>query len=400
MGIEWFGVGLLGLCVVLLLYHHLAYPYLLRRLAARRPLQQPRIPQRGWHPAPADAQLAEIVVLMPAYNEARFLAEKLRNLAQLDYPAERWQLRVLLDGCSDDSAHIVRQVLAEPELQGLPVVLCEYPQNRGKIYRINQAMAQVQAGLVLFTDVSALLPVDTLLALDAHFAEPQVGAVSLGYRLLHPGSSSELSYWQYQSQIKSQESRLGCLQGAHGSAWAMRRQLFAPLPADTINDDFILPMQVAQQGYRVVYEARLQALELESIAADAEQLRRRRIGAGNAQQAWRLRGLLRPRQGLLAFMFASGKVLRVLMPFCLLLILLCSVWLGLHNPWFAALALLQVAAYGALVTCHLAGIPLRPRVLQLVDYLICGHWANFIGSLRYISGVQAGVWQRVTEVKS
>lgn len=397
MRAEYWGVLVLLVCSLLLVYHHLIYPWALARLAARQPLEVPALGSRGWQSQAGDGQLPYIEVLMPAFNEARFIADKLRNLALLDYPAGRWHVVLLLDGCNDSTGPIARRVLREPELAGLPLQVREFSDNRGKVYRLNQALQASAAHLVLFTDVSALLPVDSLLALAAHFADARVGAVSLGYRLLHAGSEGEAGYWQYQTRIKQQESRLGCLQGAHGAAWALRRELYQALPGDTINDDFILPMGAAAQGYRVVYEDRLQALELETIDAASEQRRRQRIGAGNAQQAWRLRGLLRPQHGRLALMFASGKVLRVLMPFCLLLMLLSTLLLAPLHAGFALLAALQLGAYGGLLLVHWLGLSLPLRALRLIDYLVCGHWANLLGSLQYLTGRRRGSWQRAEE---
>ncbi|WP_397377195.1 glycosyltransferase family 2 protein [Pseudomonas sp.] len=397
MRAEYWGGLVLLICSLLLIYHHLIYPWGLARLAARQPLQPSPLVSRGWQRQINDSQLPYIEVLMPAFNESRFIADKLRNLALLDYPVGRWHVVLLLDGCNDSTGAIVRRVLQEPELASLPVQVREFNDNRGKIYRLNQALEVSTSPLLLFTDVSALLPVDSLLAVAAHFSDDQVGAVSLGYRLLQAGCEGEASYWQYQTRIKQQESRLGCLQGAHGAAWALRRKLYQVLPGDTINDDFILPMGAAAQGYRVVYEDRLQALELETIDAASEQQRRQRIGAGNAQQAWRLRGLLHPRHGRLALMFASGKVLRVLMPFCLLLMLFCTLLLAPLHAGFAMLAGLQLMGYATLLLVHWLHITLPFRALRLIDYLLCGHWANLLGSLQYLTGQRRGSWQRAEE---
>lgn len=98
----------------------------------------------------------------------------------------------------------------------------------------------------------------------------------------------------------------------------MRRRLAAPLPPDTINDDFVLPMEIVARGYRALYRPDAMATELECADAATDRRRRRRIGAGNLQQAIRLRRLLHPRYGWTAFVFASGKVLRPGMPFAML----------------------------------------------------------------------------------
>lgn len=398
MSVESAGLVVFGLCALLVVYHHAIYPVLLSRLAARCRLSElPDIPQRGWQSQAGDQLLPSIEIIMPAYNESACIADKLRNLAQLDYPAGLWRVVIMLDGCSDATRACAESTLQEPECAGLPVVIRDYQDNRGKVMRINQAIEAAQSSLVLLSDVSALLPVDCLLALAAHFNDPGIGAVSLGYRLLNSGSVGEQVYWDYQRKIKIQESRLGCVQGAHGSGWALRRALFQPLPADTINDDFIMPMQIAAQGYRVVYESRLSALELECMDAAGEQQRRRRIAAGNTQQIARLLRLLNPQQGAKAFMFLSGKCLRVLVPYCLLGLLLAnSLFLALGG-WAVALLVAQLLGYGVFIAMNLLQYVPRLRLLRVVNYLLLGHWANLNGSLRYLTGRQRGAWQRVKE---
>ncbi|MGL6275348.1 hypothetical protein ACSZME_06435 [Aeromonas dhakensis] len=74
----------------------------------------------------------------------------------------------------------------------------------------------------------------------------------------------------------------------------MRSDCLAPLAPDTINDDFILPMQAIARGYKAVYDNRCAALELEVSDAQLESKRRKRIGAGNTQQLLRLLPLLHP----------------------------------------------------------------------------------------------------------
>ena len=64
---------------------------------------------------------------------------------------------------------------------------------------------------------------------------------------------AESVYWDYEKSIKRQENRAASILGANGSIYAIRRQLFVPLPEDIISD-FIEPFKIIEQGYRVIYE--------------------------------------------------------------------------------------------------------------------------------------------------
>ena len=92
--------------------------------------------------------------------------------------------------------------------------------------------------------------------------DPEVGVVNSHYQLYN-AQDGEQSYWLYQSKIKQQESLLASTLGAHGAFYIFRSKLFTELEHDTINDDFILPMRIVEQGYKVKQLKDVHALELE-----------------------------------------------------------------------------------------------------------------------------------------
>lgn len=389
---EWLMI-LFWLCAALVVYHHVGYPLLLSRLG-RRARANTRLPTpraRGFRQEQEDGALPTITLIMPIYNEAATLAAKLHNLAALDYPAEKLTVHLHFDGCSDDSYAIAIAQLSDPLVQQLQIRLFDHPRNRGKVAVLNEAMTLAHSDLVAFSDVSALLPIDSLLLAAAHFEDPAVGVVGEAYRFWQPGSQGEESYWHYQSQIKLCESALASMLGAHGAFYMMRRECLTPLAADTINDDFILPMQAIAKGYKAVYDNRCAALELEVSDADLEARRRQRIGAGNAQQLLRLLPLLHPRFGWVAFNFASGKGLRVLMPLCLTLLWLCAIPLATQSPLFAGLLALQLLGYALVLTIALLPARPWPGICRKIHYLVLGHWYNGLGTLRYCQRALAGV---------
>ncbi len=372
----------------LVAHHHIAWPLLLRAAARRAaPPSPPPLPEQA---------LPRIALVMPAYNEAAVVAEKLRNLAALDYP--RGKLRVILacDGCTDDTVARARAALAEPVCAGLEVERRDLRPNRGKVAVLNATIATLREEVVVLTDVSAMLPADALRRAAAHFADPALGAVGGTYMLDAPGSDGEAKYWAFQRAVKRGEAALGAPLGMHGAFWAFRRRAFAPLPADTINDDFCLPMGMALRGWKLAYDTRIEVREAERSDPAMEARRRRRIAAGNAQQLLRLPPLLHPRHRGIALAFASGKALRVLMPL-LLLVALCGA--QLRAPASGCFALL--AGIGTLsLVAGLAGIALgarAPRPLAVAGYVLAGHVASGIGVARYLAGRDRRPWRRAAE---
>lgn len=387
------------LCGALVVYHHLIFPWLLRWAVQRRPRPVANPAPRGFRAGPQDTTLPSVTLVVPACDEAAVIADKIRNLATLDYPANRLRVIIACDGCSDDTAQRARAAHAEPECAHLQLEVREFTLNRGKVGVLNTVLPTLKSDLIALSDTSALISVDALLVAAHHFADPGVGVVAGTYRLLDPGSEGEAAYWRYQTSVKLGEAALGAPLGVHGAFYMLRAALFETLPADTINDDFMLPMAIVARGYRAVYEPEMAALELERASASLDQRRRRRIAAGNLQQAWRMRHLLHPRHGGIAFAFASGKALRAVMPFLLLALLAGSLVLAPASPLFALLVAGQLAAY-ALALRHQRN-PARPapRLQALIHYLVSGHWAGLIGGLRYLAGLERGRWSRATHTE-
>lgn len=386
-------------------YHHAGYPVLLNLLtrsaratppAARDNGRNPASPisGRGLHAGAAKDILPSITILVPAYQEAAVIADKIRNLAAQYYPAALLDVVVACDGCTDGTAALARAAAAEPECAHLAVTVLDIPRNQGKVAVLNETLPRCRGEIVALTDASALLSVDALLLATSHFAKHDVGVVCATYRILTPGSTGEAAYWDYQIRIKERESQLGGPLGAHGAFYLVRRSLFRPLPTDTINDDFILPLSIVGEGHRAVYDPDMMALELECADLAQDQRRRRRIAAGNLQQIIRLRRLLNPRRGGIAFTFLSGKALRVAMPFLMTATLAGSAWLALDSFFWAAATALQLATYVlAVLRQALPGVP-WPAAVDKIHYFAAGHTAGMIGATRYVLGLERGRWHR------
>ena len=367
----------------LVVYHHAIYPKLAAWLGDRADETAPT-PIQTNHPL--------ITVVMPAFNEARHIAAKISNLVGQDWPADRLQVLIGCDGCTDNTAEIARTMAASHPAVAIDAI--EFRNNRGKIAVLNDLMRQARGEIVVVTDVSALLPVNAVSRLAAYFTDSTVGAVGAGYRPACDTTGGEKAYWDYQGRIKTGEARLGGLIGAHGACYAIRGGLYRPLDRELINDDFIVPMRIALGGWRTHYDADIRVRELEASPDATDFNRRIRIGRGNAQQlAMLLPGLSFNRAGL-ALAFLSGKGLRVAMPFLMLFALLGSAIAAQSGSTAMALLLgAQAPAYLLAAAATLVPALRRSGKVEALRYLVSGHVASAIGTLQFITGQKRGAWR-------
>jgi cellulose synthase/poly-beta-1,6-N-acetylglucosamine synthase-like glycosyltransferase len=245
--------------------------------------------------------------------------------------------------------------------------LFDFRQNRGKVGALNEAMRALATEIVAFSDASTMLAPDCIRKLVAWFADARVGAVSGVYRVLKKEQAKlgvqEDLYWKYETFLKVHEAELGGFTGAHGSLYAVRRELY-PFPTqNTINDDFVIPMRIQQKGCRIGYEpgavAYEEAHEMEGFS------RRVRIMAGNVEQLREMKGLLWPLRFTSLFCMASHKLGRLVVPVALVVAAICNLVLW-REPFYRALLLLQVSFY--MLAAIGAVIRLRPSILRLPFY--------------------------------
>lgn len=369
--------------IALIIHHHLVWPLMLRR-AARQEAPLPR--------PVANHLLPAITLVMPAHNEARFIASKIANLAALDYPREQLRIIIATDGCTDDTVAQARAALRD---EGLSAEIREFTQNRGKVAVLNEVIEGLD-GVIALSDISALLPPDALRRIAAHFADPALGAVGGSYVLEAAGSAGEDKYWRWQVAAKRGEAALGAPLGLHGAFWAFRREAFEALAPDTINDDFILPMQMVLRGWRVAYDPTILVREAERSSPAQDRRRRRRIAAGNMQQLLRLRPLLHPRHGGVALAFLSGKALRVMMPPLIVIAALGTALLAPGSVFFTLLAALQISGFAAALVGLALGVR-APRLLAFAAYALAGHAASGFGAARYVLSRPSQPWRRAAQ---
>ena len=283
-----------------------------------------------------------VSIVMVVRNEERFLEEKLRNLLDADYPRELCEIVVVSDGSKDRTDAILREHAENPRVRVLMNQL-----SRGKASGLNDAFAVASGDVVIFTDARQKIEPEAFRFLTENLADAEVGCVSGALMLGDPKAGEAARgmglYWRIEKQIRELEAESGSAVGATGALYAVRRQLLTPVPEGTILDDVYIPMQVARQGKRVVFDPRARAWDSPDLGADREFSRKVRTLSGNYQliqlAPWLLSG-----KNPIRFEFVSHKLLRLVVPFALAAVLLSS--MVLPGPVYRTALGLQLAFYG------------------------------------------------------
>lgn len=369
----------------LAIYHHAIFPLILKRM-------KPKVRALNSQPK----SWPKVTLIVPAYNEEKSIAEKIINTACLDYPKDKLELIIACDGCSDQTAEKALQTLELAEVTNLNANILNFQTNRGKVATLNDAIAQSTSEIVALSDCSASLSIDAIKRVSRHFENKGTGVVGGTYQLSEPQNTAEQTYWAYQRTVKKGEAALGSPMGMHGAFYAFRKSLSAPLSPNTINDDFILPMKIVAKGYRAIYDEKIISVESEATTTQMNWKRRLRISAGNLQQALYCIELLDIRRPGIAFAFFSGKFLRAWMGLILLAIFAVSAYGALIDPTYLIFLGAQMAGL-LMISLPVPTQGKFSKMILTLRYIVVGHLAGLIGSLRYLSGLEKGAWKRASQ---
>ena len=334
----------------------------------------------------------EVSLVVSAYNEEKVIAEKIENLLTLDYPKGKLEIIIASDGSSDWTDAIVARY------HSAGVKLIRINERSGKINALNTVIPVLKGKIVVLSDANTFYERDAIKKIVRNFEDSKTGCAcgELKYRNLAENEVESLEgfYWRYEQFLKRIEGGRGALLGANGGIYAIRKELFEPLPANTLVEDFVLPMKILEKGHKVVYEAEAVAYEETSKKIVQEMERRIRIGAGDFQAlsfTWRM---LNPVHGFAAFAYLSHKVIRWFVPFFLIIALVSNVAL-LNNGLYLMIFAMQGAFYAlAILGRTLSKLNMHIRMAGLPYYFVSMNIALFFGFIRFCTGSQSVTWKR------
>lgn len=351
---------------------------------------------KGKSPIPHQQDdLPTLSLVVACYNEESIIEDKIENTLSLVYPKDRIQYIFITDGSSDQTPEIIAR---HPQIQ-----LMHRPERKGKIHAIHRVMKEVTSEVVVFTDANTFLNKHALTNMTRHFADPKVGAVSGEKRVsisdVSDATAGEGFYWKYESTLKKWDSELYSVVGAAGELFSVRTALYEPVPADTVLDDFMISLQIAQKGYRIVYEPQAYAVEGASSDTKEELKRKVRIAAGGIQSILRLRPLMNPfRHPLLSFQYISHRVLRwTITPFAMITAFLSNIYIVANGG--ATVYQLLLAAQVFLYATATVGWLFERKEIKIkalfVPYYFCMmNYAVIAGIIRFSAGRQSAAWDK------
>ena len=350
-----------------------------------------------------------VTLLIAAYNEAECIAATIENKLGLDYPKDQLEIIVVSDGSTDGTDEIVRRYAGES------VRLIRQEPRAGKTSALNLAVSHANGEILVFSDANSSYAPDALRFLVENFNDPKVGYVTGKMIYTNPDGSPVgdgcTAYMKYENFLRAAETRVGSVVGVDGGIDAVRKLLYRPMNPDQL-PDFVLPLKVVEQGFRVIYESR--ALLREQALSQAEDEYRMRVRV-SLRALWALsdmRHLLTFSRSLSyssgtpshlltfapSFLYSwqlwSHKVLRYLSFLFLTAAFFSNLALWGEGMSYKLALLIQIAAYlSAIAAPLLERFRVQFKLIHMARYFVLLNLASAYAFFKFLCGKKQVVWE-------
>ncbi|MET0685023.1 MAG: glycosyltransferase [Solirubrobacteraceae bacterium] len=334
---------------------------------------------------PPARERPSVSLIVAAYAEEDVIAAKVANALALDWPRDRLQIVVAVDGGAERGADATAE---RARAAGADLVL-ELPRG-GKVRAQDAAVAATSGDLVAFTDANAAWEPEALRALAGAFDDPEVGYACGQVTFVNEeGTNQEGVYWRYEMWLRAHESDLASITAGNGAIYAVRREAYLHVD-HVMGHDLSFPFNIVKRGRRAVYVPAARATEKMVPTIEGEGARKRRM----MSHAWAIvlrGGLLDPRgySPLYALMLLSHRLLRYGSPLLHLAAAGATLALLREGPAYRAAALAQMGLLAGAAAG--ARVPLRP--LLLARYYVATTAALGAGLYDHLRHGTPAVWE-------
>ena len=364
-----------------------AYPTLLALRAAV-------VPERK---AVAPESQPRVSLLVVVRNAAALLPGKIQNGLGLDYPRDRIEFIFHSDGSTDGTEAILAAHAGPRFVWGAT------PAHDGKQRCLNRAISLCTGEIVVFSDADALLEPDSVRRLVSQFGDAAVGGVSGRTELgadETPLRDAQAAHLGWNARLKTLESRVASITSNDGKLYAMRRELYRPIP-DGASDDLFTLLSVVAGRRRFVFEPRALARIRVPARSPAHEIeRRRRVVVLSLGAVFSIPEVLNPfRHGTFSLGLIVNKLVKRLVPFALLALVPSSVVAASRFSILGWVVAVEAAAAG-LVLLHpwlrtrRRGGVVR-RAAEVAYFVALGQLGTLLGIIDYARGRQITRWEPV-----
>ena len=331
--------------------------------------------------AGALAEPPRVTAIVATRADASAVRERVDDLLRSEYPASMLDVVVAYD----DRATEPMATWSGAEAARVRVVRGDQP--GGKAAALNAGVRAARGEVLVFADSGQRFGPDAVALLVRSLLRPGVGAVCGRLELAEGTKAPALPlriYWALERWLRRREADVHSAVGVTGAIYALRRELWTPLPAGLILDDLYVPMRLVLRGHRIAFVDEARAYETRATTDGNEYRRKVRTLTGVLQLCAWLPQTLTPLRNPVWFQFVTHKLLRLLTPYWLLVCVVWAIvavgqrigpaWLLAATAGFVAALQLRSRPFRALRSAVVSGILVQVAAVRATANGARGRW--------------------------
>lgn len=302
-------------------------------------------------------ELPFISIIIPAYNEEAVIGERIRNISESKYPADRYEVIIIDDASVDHTRERAESAVYDYNIQG---IVLRNGERQGTNRSFNRGIGEARAEVLVTTGADVFFKPDALkIVVSRLLSSPEIGAVCADMQPLIPDQAGETvirerAYRDTYGLMCRWESAVDSTFNFNGGLIAFRKGAVTRIRERRGSDDANTAFEVIRSGKRAMYE--MNALVYEDIP---------KVRGSQSRQK------IRRAKRLIEATLANLDLLRQKRPFSRYFYPL-RIWMNVISP----------ALFFAGTTFFLAGIALRSLpvavLLLAVLLVIAGAGKNII----------------------
>jgi hypothetical protein len=236
---------------------------------------------------------------------------------------------------------------------------------------------------------------DVLQRVVQHFRDPKVGAVSSVDRFIDRDGqpAGEGAYVRYEMWLRRQESRVSTLVGLSGSFFAARAAICRGEWLTSVPSDLMTAIKCVQGGSVAISAEDVVGYYPDLADSSKEFKRKIRTVLRGMQALAVVPSILNPLEyGLFAFQIWSHKLLRWIVPWCLILLLPVTLMVIDQHPIYRLALAGQVAFYAIALFGWLVPSTARLALVRLPLYFVVANLAVFRAGWDFFRGRSITTW--------
>lgn len=212
-------------------------------------------------PVVAEADLPFVSVLIPAHNEGKVIAKTVAAILNSDYDQEKYEIIVINDNSSDNSAAVLEGIKAENPGRLLTIINTDnISGGKGKSHALNIGLAQSKGAFIVIYDADNTPERSALKELvHSIMNDPKAGAVIGKFRCRNKGRNLltrfiniEGIYFQWMAQAGRWQLLKLCT--IPGTNFIIRRSILEKLggwDTNAITEDTEISFRIYRLGYHI-----------------------------------------------------------------------------------------------------------------------------------------------------